>query len=94
MTHFEINVQNLLYKSFEIYHFIMYYLFDLNSVVIISTERRVYIQYCGVYIQYCNAFPILPKPVIFNTNQEIYICKYIFNKSKLHEREEIYYCLI
>ena len=65
----------------------MYYLFDLNTLVIILAERRGYIQYCGVVIQYYNAFPILPKPVIFNTNQEIDICKYIFNKSKLHERE-------
>ena len=65
----------------------MYYLFDLNTLVIILAERLGYIQYCGVLIQYCNAFPILSKPVIFNTNQEIDICKYIFNKSKLHERE-------
>ena len=60
-------------------------------MVIILTERRGYIQYCGVYIQYCNAFPILPKPVIFNTNQEISLFAniYLINPSYMKEKKSI-----
>ena len=69
----------------------MYYLFDLNTLVIILAERRGYIQYCGVVIQYYNAFPILPKPVIFNTNQEISLFAniYLINPSYMKEKKSI-----
>ena len=66
----------------------------------------MYIQYCGVYIQYCNAsictvnstidtllghpFSNLPKPVIFNTNQEIlYLQIYLINPSYMKEKKSI-----
>ena len=79
MTHFEINVQNLLYKSSETYHFIMYYLFDPNSVVIISKERRVctYNTVVCTYNTLCCTYNTLMHFLfyqnLFNTNQEIYI---------------------
>ena len=70
MTHFGINVQNLLYKSFQIRTFYTVLYWPEFSGHYFQRETGVFIQYCGVhilyfvlYIQYFNAFPILSKHV-------------------------------